>query len=660
MFWLPWMLLLTGQLLVEAQLFKRDTVVGTLTIPLALDSNKRYLARVTMGSVGTPQIFNFTLSTTMGYVIVANTGCSNCLAQTDYNPSQSKSEKNLGGNQTINVAGSFATGTLIKEDCTLPEVNGSAWNYPNQTIMAVTSSNQTSQEFFSTEASGIFGMGLTGPNLSFRDTLYGGFFFRNPHLNNFTYGMALNPPYGDDNGAAVHNQSAVGGFLHWEFPDSSAYTGPVTQVSVMNGSEVGGPGAQIQQAPIAASGDWTIQIDGWTAEVNNSQVMHTTPNMATLDPYFPEIYLTQTEAALIYAAIPGSSPSDQGLFTQWTIPCGTQLTWAISVQSTPFIVPSSTLVIQNGTTCVGAIVGWTDPGATTYLLGSSFISAVYMIFSVGLPGDQPTTIGIAVRSQASHKNVNVGAIVGGVIGGVAVLAIILFGIWFILFKHGHLGPKRDSIGGTRVINASSEPEKAVVVAPLTSPPLTGGSMNKQGFVTDTGDDSVYYPPTPVSSTPGTYGQSAQNESGTPTSPVHIIQDFSHVDPRVTAANRRGGSAGVALATGNSGLVTSVPVDGRGGEAFEIDGGNTSPSPTSPLGNDWVVEPFYPPSQPTDGSQPRRKGEAPEGMAPAPLRIDTGTPAPAYQHSSNGQTELSPTQTLVQPIGDPPARRRRKN
>lgn len=111
--------------------------------------------------------------------------------------------------------------------------------------------------------------------------------------------MALNPPYSNNNEATAQNQSTLGGFLHWEFPDSSAYTGPVTQLSVKNGSEVAGPGAPIQQTPIAASGDWTIQLDGWSAEVNDSQILHNAPNWATLDPYFPDIYLSNNEAELI-------------------------------------------------------------------------------------------------------------------------------------------------------------------------------------------------------------------------------------------------------------------------------------------------------------------------------------------------------------------------
>ncbi|KZS97478.1 acid protease [Sistotremastrum niveocremeum HHB9708] len=677
MFWLPWMLLLLSQLPVEAQLFKRDTVVGTLTVPLALDNNHRYLVQINMGSVGTPQTFNFTLSTTMGYSIVAKTGCSNCLSQTEYNSSQSGSEKDLGTNQSLNFGGSFISGTLIKEDCTLSESNGSAWNYPNQTLLAVTSSNQSSQQLFSTQASGIFGLGLTGPNLTFRDTLYGNFFAQNPSLTNFTYGMALNPPYASQN----TNQSEVGGFLHWELPDPSAYTGPITQVPVTNSPQVSAGGlssnpssnssADIQQAPIAASTDWTIQMDGWTASINNSQIMHTVPNYATLDPYFPEIYLTKSEAELIYAAIPASSASDdpERPFTRYTIPCDTQLTFAININSTPFILPSPTLIIQNGTSCVGAIVGWTDPGTTTYLLGSSFISAVYMIFSVGLPGDQPTTVGIAVRSQAGHKIVDVGAIVGGVIGGTAILSIILFGVWFIFFKHGSLGHKRGFIESTKVIDPSFEHEKSTLSS-SNSPSYTMNSMHKQQFVSEKAEDSGYSPPSPISSTPVTYRRSSQTESVAPTSPAHTIQNFTHVNPRVTAANMRSGSIGNSITSTNSGPIISLNT--HVSEPFDIDGDRgicpAMRTPTSPSGHDWTVEPFYPPSQPPDNSQPQpsRKGLSADSVTPAsiPLRTDTETPAPAYQsrYSSNGHTELSPTQTLVQPfnIGDWLTRRERKN
>ncbi|KZS97474.1 acid protease [Sistotremastrum niveocremeum HHB9708] len=658
MFWLPWITILTGQILVEARLFSRDTVVGTLTVPLALDSNRRYLAQVTMGSIGTPQIFNFTLSTTMGYSIVAMSGCSNCLAQKEYNSSQSGSEKNLGRNQTLSVAGSFVTGTLIKEDCTLAEVNGSAWNYPNQTL---TSSNQTSQQFFSAEASGVFGLGLTGPNLTFRDTLYGGFFSENPDLNNFTYGMALNPPYSNKNEATAQNQS-TGGFLHWEFPDSSAYTGPVTQLSVKNGSEVAGPGAPIQQTPLAASGDWTIQLDGWSSEVNDSQTIHSAPNWATLDPYFPDIYLSKNEADLIYAAIPGSSASDEGTFTRWTIPCETQLTWTVSVQSTPFTVPSSTLVIQNGTSCVGAIVGWTSPNSTTYLLGSSFISAVYMIFSVGVPGDQPTTVGMAARSPLTLKTSNVGIIVGGTIGGTAVVVVILFMIWFMFFKHGCTGPKGGSMSHIRDIDAFSIPQNEMVT-PFTSSSLSFGSMYKQGVMNDKGENPVYLPPTPVSSNSVIYGQSSENDSVRLTNSPHTIQHSTQKGPQLTVTNMNSDPSGDAETTGTIGLEISDNDDGHGAEPFDIDGGDilVAGTPRSTIETEWMVEPFYIPAQRTNENQPPRKGPAPEAMTSSSLHTATATPATADQHPFPAHTEPSPTQTLVQPIiGDAPARGRGKN
>lgn len=156
------------------------------------------------------------------------------------------------------------------------------------------------------------------------------------------------------------------------------------------------------------------------------------------------------------AAIPGatlsSTLSSLGAASQaWIIPCNSQFTFGFVVGSQTFTLNTESLVIQLGDgTCVSAIESWTDASNNHYLLGARFISSVYLcvlvsflylglttnitfvirIFTISKDGTQTVGFAPPVTSTSTSKS-NVGAIVGGTIGGVALLLIAAgVGIFF--------------------------------------------------------------------------------------------------------------------------------------------------------------------------------------------------------------------------------------
>ncbi len=139
---------------------------------------------------------------------------------------------------------------------------------------------------FSQATSGIVGLGLTGPNLSFVDTIYGGFFHRNPNTAQLAYGMALNSPYSSD---AV--EKGLAGVIHWLLPDTSAYQGSVIWNNMSSGAQ---PPSSL---PLAGDSDWAVPIESWVLTSGKSSITNSTGGSAVIEPYFPDIYLPGAEAS---------------------------------------------------------------------------------------------------------------------------------------------------------------------------------------------------------------------------------------------------------------------------------------------------------------------------------------------------------------------------
>lgn len=77
--------------------------------------------------------------------------------------------------------------------------------------------------------------------------------------------------------------------------------------------------------------------------------------------------------------IPGAAlqPGPVNDSTVWSIPCDSQFSLALQFGQT-FVLDQSNLIIQNGSSCVGAIQGWPDNSTTSFLFGGRFISSLYL------------------------------------------------------------------------------------------------------------------------------------------------------------------------------------------------------------------------------------------------------------------------------------------
>ncbi|KAF4605678.1 hypothetical protein EYR40_004467 [Pleurotus pulmonarius] len=386
-----------------AGLAQRDELIPIVrsNIPLVRTKDGRYGVTVNMSS-SNPQTLTFALSTGTGLVSVLGASCTNCTGSSTYDPALSSSARLLEGTQGVSVLGQSTQGSLVREDCTLQKEDGTAWAYPNQTVVVA---NQSSPIFGG--ASGLLGLGTNALSGNFNETLFAGWLSRNPGRTNFSYGMQLQPLGAD---GSVEEE---GGLLHWVVPDDSAFQGTM---SVKDKLSVG---------PSDMNLDWVVNLDSFSISTGDLRISKTNERVA-IDPFFLGIFLPQSITRPLFAGIPGSSSqpsSSSPSTTAYTVPCDTKVTLDVTFGEFSVTLREDVLVFKNGTTCTSAFEEWNDQGMSEFLFGATFISAVYLIFTISGPNDG--SIGFGARAGQTTK-IHPAAIAGIVIGSIAIVAIIVF------------------------------------------------------------------------------------------------------------------------------------------------------------------------------------------------------------------------------------------
>ncbi|KAK0446480.1 uncharacterized protein EV420DRAFT_1716099 [Desarmillaria tabescens] len=216
------------------------------------------------------------------------------------------------------------------------------------------------------QSNSMFSPGISGDG-NFNATIFGGYLSGQPAGENFTYGMALSPNTGS---------SSNGGYLHLIQPETSYYQGNVAwkTMQTFNTSSL--------------DTDFYINLDSWTLTTANGNVSRS----------------GDLDASVLYASISGASVVGNTPSTNiYGIPCDTQMKMILTINS---------------------LAEWSSPLATEYLLGSNFLSSVYVIFSVA----NATTgkVGFAQRNWTnSSSGLSTGAIVGIAVGSAAFAVLVL-------------------------------------------------------------------------------------------------------------------------------------------------------------------------------------------------------------------------------------------
>ncbi|KAK0207986.1 aspartic peptidase domain-containing protein [Desarmillaria ectypa] len=354
-----------------------------------------------MSTGASAQHFSFGLTTSTGYVTVAGTSCQTCDGVQLYNRTESTTATDLSGGQNVAIiGGTSADGNLITESCGLKKTNGEEWSYANQTIVVANQSNS----MFSPGISGILGLGPNSRDGNFNATIFGGYLSGQPAGENFTYGMALSPNTGS---------SSNGGYLHLIQPETSYYQGNVAwkEMQTFNTSSL--------------DTDFYINLDSWTLTTSNGNISRSGNLVTAIDPVYNALILPQQDANVLYASISGASVVGNTPSTNiYSIPCDTKMKMILTVNNLAVTLDESTLIVNQNAQCTGIIQEWSSPLATEYLLGSSFLSSVYVIFSIS----NATTgkVGFAQNKPSNTNNgLSTGAIVGIAVGSAAFAVLVI-------------------------------------------------------------------------------------------------------------------------------------------------------------------------------------------------------------------------------------------
>ncbi|KAK0461051.1 aspartic peptidase domain-containing protein [Desarmillaria tabescens] len=402
-------------------LYPRDNQpLQPIHIPLTL-SNQQYVINVAMSSGPQVQNLPFVLSTATGYTVVAGTSCDSCGTDV-YNISASTSAHQIPQSQDISLWSSSTSGSLITENCSLKQGNGAPWNYTNQTIVVA---NQSQTIVPSSGFSGVLGLGSNARDGNFAASLAGNWLSQHPTRTNFTYAFALDSP--DSTGTN-------GGMLHLLAQDSSAFRGDVTwkPMSDFNSS--------------SANSDWSVNMDGWSFESgDNGKISQNGDLVAVLDPFFPTIRFPQAQARSIYSSLTGATIYSNSSDTiTWEVPCDTKMSFTFTFGNFSATLDQTSLLRKSQGQCISYVEAWTDPDVGEYVLGATFISAIYLIFTMS--GGSSGSVGMASRTNSSKMSA--GTIVAIVMSTLAftialVVSIMLVYRWWRKRQSPELSYKED-------------------------------------------------------------------------------------------------------------------------------------------------------------------------------------------------------------------------
>ncbi|KAG8724605.1 hypothetical protein FRC12_024291, partial [Ceratobasidium sp. 428] len=275
--------------------WKRNTGgPSTFVIPLALDKSGFYHSNVRMGS--DDQKFNFSLSGSTGYTVVAGQVCNACGDQNPlYSSANSSSFQSLGSALDISVDGiNQVFGTLAKENCGLKQTNGSWWPYNNQTVLVAGSVNDGTRDVFTPQISGILGLSPMAQTRSAADTVLGAWLARNPQAKSVAVGFALKRPDilnatanalvnatnvtapGNNTSSPppTGNNTASAGEMHMLAPDPDAYNGQLSYSNVESYESSGGP-------TTGTGGGQQMQASGWSTKLERWEFLNSNGEQVT-------------------------------------------------------------------------------------------------------------------------------------------------------------------------------------------------------------------------------------------------------------------------------------------------------------------------------------------------------------------------------------------
>ncbi|KAJ7853603.1 aspartyl protease [Mycena leptocephala] len=392
-------------------------------------TDQYYYAEV---SIGTPaQSFKVLVETDSADLWIGGTTCSGCPSGVAlYNHSKSSTTIN----ETSVSTGTYGPGSVQGEIFT-DIIRMGSYSVSNAGFVVAT---KVTDDLIASPLSGMIGLAFGG--LATAGTPFWQAIIASDQAASPEMGFWLSRVRGTSN----PTRDEPGGVFTFGGVNASLYSGNIEFLNVTG----------------TASTIWSLDVSAITVQGKVISVTSST-KQAVLDTGTTAIAGPPADVQAIWAAVPGSSPvTNPNGFYQF--PCDTDVNVTVSFggRTWPISSVDMNLGAISGSTCLGAIFGLT-PGSTSsppWIFGVAFLKNVYTVLrqtppSVGFAelstlaggtgtpsslsitgssstsGNPSQTSGGSQRTSAgspgsSKKKSNIGAIVGGVIGGLALILLL--------------------------------------------------------------------------------------------------------------------------------------------------------------------------------------------------------------------------------------------
>ncbi|WVF70277.1 hypothetical protein IAT40_005066 [Kwoniella sp. CBS 6097] len=423
--WYSLLLALSSLITVKAD---HETDVARLgtefsSLPLYRSGAGTNVLRVSVGSPGVEM--DLTCSTNVDYIVVAATGCEECVHDADLlsitdSSSITISQQDLaytfpypaGSSSTLSVAGRFASDLVADE-------RGDGNTARPVVLAAAVQTDDPDARLSGSDitltdgTAGFWGMGVDQERKS-QSMIHSMITADNDateQLGSFTVGFDIN-----NYSTSTADQA---GTVHWGAAPSESYEGEFNWLQTDR--EVGG--------------SWGFDLDRMRI---GGEVIDLEANYGTIDPAFDLIHVPNSIAESFFAHVDGAVRDTRDA-TRWNVPCDTTIDLKITISGVQYAVASSQLVQSRdsaGRTCWSSLVAWQNGSVPDQRgevrLGTPFMAGVYSAFYysdseqfVGLAGKPNSVNAHNLFSRAEGKpNMQLAGILIGTLLGVLLILFI--------------------------------------------------------------------------------------------------------------------------------------------------------------------------------------------------------------------------------------------
>ncbi|WVQ97625.1 hypothetical protein IAU59_004739 [Kwoniella sp. CBS 9459] len=467
----------------------RDTDVARLgtelsSMPLYRSGAGTNVLRV---SVGTPGVeMDLTCSTNVDYLVVAATGCEECvhdadLLSTSGSSSLTISQEDLaytfaypaGSSATLSIAGRFATDLIADErgdDSTARPVVLAAAVQADDPDARLSGSDIRLTD----GTAGFWGMGVDQERKA-QSMIHSMISADNDdgtqQVTSFTVGFEIN-----NYSTSTSDQA---GTIHWGAVPAESYEGEFNWLSTDR----------------AVGGSWGFDLDRLRV---GDEVIDLEANYGTIDPAFDAIYVPNAVAESVHAHVDGATRDPRNT-ERWNVPCDTQIDLRITISGVQYAVASSQLVQprdQAGRTCWSSVVAWQNGSVpeqrAEVRLGTPFMAGIYSAFYysdseqyVGLAGKPNSVNAHNLFSRAEGKpNMQLaGILIGTLLGVLLILFVICYArnrssfqsIWYRALR------RQQRVQMNAVVRGATLPPPMMAMAMPMPMPMGPGGMPPPGM-----------------------------------------------------------------------------------------------------------------------------------------------------------------------------------